>query len=94
MQEKQRKRQPRPELVHGLTETVHLKDWEFAIIIAALKVYADDAKKRGLSPGTVTYARNLRSRLSAPFGRLVKRTKRKHWEIWNKIQHAKDLTEY
>jgi len=27
------------ELVHGLTETVELKDWDFAIIQAALKLY-------------------------------------------------------
>jgi len=82
------------ELVHGLTETVKLKDWEFALLIAALKVYAEDAKRRGLSPGIITYARNLRARLSAPFARLIKKTKRKHHEIWNQIQHAKNLTSF
>lgn len=91
---RQARRQRAPELVHGLTERVELKDWEFALLIAALKVYADDAKRRGLSPGVITYARRLRSHLSVPFARLIKRTKRKHFEIWSQIQHSKNLTDF
>jgi len=93
-QVRQKKRRRAPELVHGLTERVDLKDWEFALIIAALKVYADDAKRRGLSPGVITYARRLRSHLSVPFAKLIKRTKRTHFQIWSRIQHSKNLTDF
>jgi len=80
-------RRRKPELVHGLTETVELADWDFAIIISALKLYAR-AKKRAGDAGHYTYARNLAKELRRPFSRLVRRTKRKHREILASISHA------
>lgn len=72
-----RRKNTNPELVHGLTETVELKDWEFAIILAALKFYAKNHEKKATS----TYAQNLAKKLRVPFSQLVIRTKRKHKEI-------------
>jgi len=84
----------KPILFHGLSERVDLKDWEFALIIAALKAYSDEARHRNLAPGVITYTRRLRSRLSGPFARLIKRTKRRHHEIWEQINGASDLTDF
>jgi len=80
------------ELVHGLYETVELKDWDFAIILSALKVYADQKAKEGKSVQR-TYALNLAKKLRIPFSKLVKRTKRKHREILASLesQRLEDL---
>jgi len=78
-----RRRRRAPELVHGLTETVELKDWDFAIILAALKVYAKEHHG-----GSGTYADNLAKRLRVPFSRLVRRTKRKRREIMASLHTA------
>jgi hypothetical protein len=81
------------ELVHGLTETVELKDWDFAIIQAALKLYIKEAKKRG-KISAVGYAQHLQGKLRRPFVRLVKRTKREHRRLENLLTHEKDLTAF
>jgi hypothetical protein len=82
------------ELVHGLTETVELKDWDFAILIAALKLYIKDAKETGKNPAVIKYAERLHRKLSKPFVRLVKRTKREHRRLENLLTHEKDLTSF
>jgi len=68
------------ELVHGLIETVELKDWDFAIIIAALKLYAEDRRKRGKG-NMATYAEGIIKKLRPPFSNLVRRTKREHRKL-------------
>jgi len=82
------------ELVHGLTEKVELKDWDFAIIQAALKLYIKDAKQKGKNPAVIAYARQLRNKLKKPFVRLVKRTKREHRRLENLLTHEKDLLHF
>lgn len=82
------------ELVHGLTETVELKDWDFAIIQASLKLYIKDAKEKGKNPAVIGYAKQLRKKLTRPFARLVKRTKREHRRLENLLTHKKDLTHF
>jgi hypothetical protein len=82
------------ELVHGLTETVDLKDWDFAIIQAALKLYIKDAKQKGKSPAVVGYAQQLQKKLKRPFVKLVKRTKREHRRLENLLTHEKDLSHF
>ena len=82
------------ELVHGLTETVKLKDWDFAIIQAALKLYIKDAKQKGKNPAVIGYAKQLRKKLKKPFVRLVKKTKREHRRLENLLTHEKDLTDF
>lgn len=82
------------ELVHGLTETVELKDWDFAIIQAALKLYIKDAKQKGKNPAVIAYAGQLREKLRKPFVNLVKRTKREHRRLQNLLTHEKDLTRF
>jgi hypothetical protein len=79
--------------VHGLTETVELKDWDFAIIQAALKLYIKDAKEKGKG-STIGYAQQLQRKLRKPFVRLVKRTKREHRRLENLLTHEKDLTHF
>jgi len=78
-----RRRRRAPELVHGLTEAVDLKDWEFAIILAALKGYANEHPE-----GSGTYAVNLSKRLREPFARLIRKTKRKRREILASLNTA------
>lgn len=80
-------------LVHGLTETVELKDWDFAIIQAALKLYIKDAKEKGKG-STIAYAQQLQRKLRKPFVRLVKRTKREHRRLENLLTHEKDLIDF
>lgn len=82
------------EPVHGLTETVELKDWDFAIIQAALKLYVKDAKEKDKNPAVIAYAKRLQMKLKKPFARLVKRTKREHRRLENFLTHEKDLTHY
>jgi len=82
------------QLVHGLTETVELKDWDFAILQAALKLYIKDARRRGISPAVIAYALRLRKKLRDPFVRLVKRTKREHRRLEMISEHPIDLTAY
>lgn len=82
------------ELVHGLTEAVELKDWDFAILIAALKIYIEDAEAKGKPPAVIGYAKGLRARLRGPFVRLVKRTKREHRRLQNLIDHEKILADF
>jgi len=86
-------RRRKPELVHGLTETVELKDWDFAIIQAALKLYIKDAEKKGKT-AAVGYAQQLRRKLRKPFVNLVKRTKREHRRLNCLLTHTKDLTAF
>jgi len=78
------------ELVHGLTETVELKDWDFAIIQAALKLYIKYHQQRG-KLATVGYAKQLQKRLRKPFVALVKRTKREHRFLENELTHERKL---
>lgn len=82
------------ELVHGLTESVDLKDWDFAILIAALKLYIKDAKTTGKSPAVIAYAMQLKEKLRPPFVRLVKRTKREHRRLEILAEHGQDLRAY
>jgi hypothetical protein len=81
------------ELVHGLTETVELRDWDFAIIQAALKLYIKEAKKRG-KISAIGYAQHLQGKLRRPFVRLVKRTKREHRRLEILLTHDRDLTSF
>lgn len=80
--------------MHGLTETVELKDWDFAIIQAALKLYIKDAKRNKKSPAVIGYAMQLRRKLREPFAKLVKRTKREHRRLENLLTHKKALPEF
>jgi hypothetical protein len=81
------------ELVHGLTETVELKDWDFAIIQAALKLYIKDAREKG-EWSTIAYAQQLQRKLRKPFVNLVKRTKREHRRLENLLTHERDLLSF
>jgi len=81
------------ELVHGLTETVELKDWDFAIIQTALKLYAKEKRRQG-DKATAKYADNISAKLKPAFARLVKRTKREHRRLECLLTHKKDLTAF
>jgi len=70
-----RKRKRSKELVHGLSRTVELKDWDFAMIQAALKYYAKN------HPSRRGYIKTLMAKLRTPFVDLVKETKRQHHRI-------------
>ena len=75
------------ELVHGLTKTVKLADWDFAIIQAALKYYARN------HPQSRAYCKQLQAKLRRPFASLVKDTKRLHASL-KAAQTAKKVTDY
>jgi len=78
--QRSRDRRREPELVHGLTEPVELADWDYAIILAALKLY----RCSRLEAGDVTRARyvdHIMGKLRRPFAELVRRTKRKHRKL-------------
>lgn len=81
------------ELVHGLTETVELKDWDFAIIQAALKLYVKEARKKGKT-STIRYTQQLQGKLRRPFSRLIKKTKREHRRLESLLTHESDLTAF
>lgn len=77
-------------LVHGLTETVKLRDWDFAIIQAALKLYIEKANREGKG-AQAKYAERIMEKLRPAFVRLVKRTKREHRRLECLLTHEKDL---
>lgn len=81
------------ELVHGLTETIELKDWDFAIIQAALKLYVKDARRKG-KISSLRYTQQLQGKLKRHFGALIKRTKREHRRIESLLTHENDLTTF
>ena len=74
------RRRRAPELVHGLTEPVELADWDYAIIIAALKLYGARRAEEG-DAARARYADQVREKLRRPFAELVRRTKRRHREL-------------
>jgi len=69
-----------PELVHGHTEPVELADWDYAIIIAALKLHRARKVEEG-DMARARYADRIRGKLRRPFAELIRRTKRKHREL-------------
>jgi len=81
------------ELVHGLTETVELKDWDFAIIQASLKMYIKHHKAKGNNL-TVAYTQQLQKKLRIAFVRLIKRTKKEHRFLKSQLTHEKEITQY
>lgn len=74
------RRRRAPELVHGLTEPVELADWDYAIIIAALKLYRAQRAEAG-DVVRARYADRITGKLRRPFAELIRRTKRKHREL-------------
>ncbi len=81
------------ELVHGLVEAVELKDWDFAIIQTALKLYAKEKRRLG-DEAHAKYADNIRAKLKPAFVRLVKRTKREHRRLETLLTHEKELHQF
>lgn len=79
------------ELVHGLEEAVSLKDWDYAIIISALKRYKVWKEELG-DIAHAKYADNLIVKIRGPFSRLVRRTKREHRRL-ESLQLNKPLLE-
>lgn len=75
------------ELVHGLTRSVELKDWDFAIIQAALKYYGKN------HPESRAYVKQLSAKLRRPFASLVKDTKRLHASL-RAAQTTKKVTDF
>lgn len=79
--------------MHGLVEAVELKDWDFAIIQTALKLYAKEKRRLG-DEAHAKYADNIRAKLKPAFVRLVKRTKREHRRLETLLTHEKELHQF
>ena len=84
------------ELVHGLTETVALADWDFAILLASLKLYAKvrHAQNPEKYRNVIAYSKQLRKKLRKPFNKLIKRTKKEHRKLLMQLEHDKTLEDF